>query len=125
MRSVRTSGPSSITTRRICSSSCHADAAGRETGALEKTEIDAFINERWLITVRKDEGFTMDRVLARWDRSTDLARDGVSFLLYGLLDVVVDDYFETVNVFDEFYDSVSEGLFAETPMSRRNSSTGS
>ncbi len=95
---------------------CHATRLDRETGEFRTTEVDAFINDRWLITVRKDEGFTMDRVRARWDRSPDLAREGVSFLLYGLLDVVVDGYFDTVNVFDEFYDSVSEGLFAETPM---------
>ena len=116
MRSVRTSGRSSTTTRRISSSSATRTRLDDETGALETTELDAFINDRWLITVRKDEGFTMDRVLARWDRSPDLAREGVSFLLYGLLDVVVDGYFDTVSVFDEFYDSVSEGLFAETPM---------
>ena len=40
----------------------------------------------------------------------------MSFLLYGLLDVVVDGYFDAVQLFDEFYDAVSEGLFAERPM---------
>jgi magnesium transporter len=78
--------------------------------------VDAFIGDRWLITVREDEGFTMDRVMARWDRSPELAKEGVSFLLYGLLDVVVDGYFDTVNAFDEYYDSVSEDLFAEKPV---------
>ena len=38
----------------------------------------------------------MDPVLARWDRSPDLTTNGVSFLLYGLLDVVIDGYFDTV-----------------------------
>ena len=36
-------------------------------------EIDAFIHPRWLVTVRKDEGFALEPVLERWDRSTDLA----------------------------------------------------
>jgi magnesium transporter len=88
----------------------------RDQGALEESEIDAFINERWLITVRKDEGFAVDQVLARWDRSPDLARNGVSFLLYGLLDVVVDGYFDAVEVFDAYYDEVSDGIFAERPL---------
>ena len=78
--------------------------------------MDAFINARWLITVRKDDGFPMEPVMDRWDRSPDLTRYGVSFLLYGLLDVVVDSYFETVQAFDEYYDEVSEGIFAETPL---------
>ena len=86
-----------------------------EAGRLEETEIDAFINERWLITVRKDDGFPIEPVLERWDRSPDLAVHGVGFLLYGLLDVVVDSYFDAVQAFDDFYDEVSEGIFAEQP----------
>ena len=53
--------------------SCHAVRVDIEEGALEETEIDAFLNERWFITVRKDEGFSIDPVLERWDRSPDLA----------------------------------------------------
>jgi magnesium transporter len=87
-----------------------------ERGALDETEIDAFINERWLITVRKNEGFSIDPVLERWDRSPDLAVHGVSFLLYGLLDVIVDSYFEAVQSFDEYYEEVSDGIFADRPL---------
>ena len=90
--------------------------ARRRRGELDETEIDAFISKRWLITVRKDEGFSMDAGAGRWDRSPDLAVHGVSFLLYGLLDVVVDGYFDAVQGFDDFYDEVSEGIFSETPL---------
>jgi len=83
---------------------------------LIESEIDAFIGERWLITVRQDSAFDMTEVVARWDRSPDLARHGVGYLVYGLLDVVVDGYFDTVERFDEFYDNVSESIFAEHPL---------
>ena len=73
---------------------CHAAWFDLDSSTLATTEIDAFVNERWLITVRKNEGFPIDRVKARWDRSPDLAVNGVSFLLYGLLDAVVDGYFD-------------------------------
>jgi magnesium transporter len=96
--------------------SCHAVRVDSERGSLDETEIDAFVNPRWLVTVRKDEGVSMEPVKERWDRSSDLARYGVSFLLYGLLDVVVDDYFDAVQSFDDYYDTVSEGLFAGTPL---------
>lgn len=95
---------------------CHAVELNAEDGTLIETEIDAFISERWLVTVRKDENFPLDPVIARWDRSTDLAVHGVSFLLYGLLDAVVDSYFDAVQGFDEFYDQISEGIFAEKPI---------
>ena len=94
----------------------HAVGVDRAAGRLREMEIDAFIGDRWLITVRKDEGFSMAPVLERWNRSPDLAKFGVSFLLYGLLDVVVDGYFDAVEEFDQYYDEVSEGIFADTPL---------
>jgi magnesium transporter len=91
---------------------CHAVRVDTEAGRLDEAEIDAFVNERWLITVRKDAGFSLDPVLARWDRSPDLAAHGVSFLLYGLLDIVVDGYFDAVQAFDTYYQEVSDGIFS-------------
>lgn len=96
--------------------SCHAVRVAPDQGGLEQTEVDAFVGGRWLVTVRKDDGFTMDEVLTRWDRSPDLAVNGVTFLLYGLLDEVIDGYFDTVQAFDDFYDEISEGIFAERPL---------
>jgi magnesium transporter len=96
--------------------SCHAVTVDVERGRLDDTEIDAFLNERWLVTVRKSDGFPMDRVLERWDRSADLAEYGVSFLLYGVLDVIVDSYFDAVQAFDDYYDEVSDGIFADRPL---------
>ncbi len=97
--------------------SCHAVTIASGEAELSVTEIDAFINEHWLITVRKSDSFSMTPVVNRWERSPDLVVHGVSFLLYGLLDVVIDSYFETIECFDEFYDVVSEGIFADEPLS--------
>ena len=96
--------------------SCHSVHLDVEGSSLDESEIDAFVNERWLITVRKNDGFSTDDLLQRWDRSPDLAAHGVSFFLYGLLDVVVDSYFETVQSFDDYYDEVSEAIFSERPL---------
>ena len=92
-------------------------AVSIESGHLEAIEVDAFIHERWLVTVRKDEGFELEPLLARWDRSTDLARHGVGFLVYGLLDIVIDEAFTTLDAFDQYYDDASESVFSEeTPI---------
>ena len=99
--------------------SCHATTVDPDEATLQETEVDAFVGDRWFITVRTDDGFGMDKVVERWDRSPDLAQGGVSFLLYGLLDVVVDDYFESVESFDEYYDKISETIFADNPIDPR------
>jgi magnesium transporter len=96
--------------------SCHAVRVDADAGSLYTTEVDAFIDKRWLITVRKNAGFRIEAVLDRWDRSADLAVHGVSFFLYGLLDVVVDGYFDAIQAFDDYYERVSEGIFAERPL---------
>jgi magnesium transporter len=97
--------------------SCHAVRLDPEGTGLDDTEIDAFVGDRWLITVRENDRFSMDAVLQRWDRSSELAVHGVSFLLYGLLDVVIDEYFEVVRAFEDFYDDISESIFDERPLS--------
>ena len=58
----------------------------------------------------------MNQVLERWDRSPQLAQHGVSFLLYGLLDVVIDTYFDSIEVFDDYYDAISETIFGDHPI---------
>ena len=96
--------------------SCHAIRVDMDKGELDVDEIAAFVSERWLVTVRHDEDFPIDQVRERWDRSKHLAGHGVGYLLYGLIDLVVDGYFEVVSAFDNYYDEVSEGLFADTPL---------
>jgi len=94
----------------------HAVRLPDAEGDLDDTEVDAFINEHWLVTVRKNAGFSMDAVLERWDRSPHLGTRGAGFLLYALLDVIVDGYFDVVQAFDDFYDEISEGIFADNPL---------
>ena len=95
---------------------CHAVTLDIDQAELRTTEVDAFAGSRWLVTVRKDEGFDLTPVLRRWDRSPARTVQGVSFLLYALLDVIVDDYLEVIRQFDEYYDAIGDALFAETPM---------
>jgi magnesium transporter len=95
---------------------CHAVRMEPGATELDKTEIDAFVGDRWLITVRENQRFSMDPVLRRWDRSPELATCGVSYLLYGLLDIVIDGYLGVVRAFDDYYDEISEGIFDERPL---------
>ena len=66
-----------------------------------------------MITVRKDPGFDIDGVVARWDGSSDLAAHGVGFLLWGLLDFVVDGHFASVQQLDEAMEGLEDLLFDE------------
>jgi magnesium transporter len=85
------------------------------TGQLVKHEVSAFVTSQALVTVRKAEGFRIDQVVDRWDQAPDLAKFGVGFLLYGLLDFVVDTHFEAVQTMDAQIESLEEQLFDDDP----------
>jgi magnesium transporter len=80
---------------------------------LVTSEVSAFITSDALITIRKDEGFDIQAVVDRWDASGDLAKYGVSFLLYGLIDYVVDGHFDAVQNLDEAIENLEDLLFDE------------
>lgn len=92
---------------------CHAVSMNKDDGTLAISEINAFVKGNCLITVRKDEAFSMESVFARWNL---IPQNGVnvSFLLYGLLDVVIDGYLDILLEFDDYYDEIGESIFEES-----------
>jgi magnesium transporter len=93
----------------------HLDGA---TGELATSELSAFITERALITVRKDDGLDIGAVTDRWDSSADLAKYGVGYQLHGLIDFIVDEHFAAVQALDESIESLEDQLFSDIPMDR-------
>lgn len=83
--------------------------------ALERHEVDAFITKRALVTVRSDESFPLDGVLDTWDAHTEIAHCGVDFLLWGLLDVVIDTHFDTVQQLDEEIELLEDDVLDPKP----------
>lgn len=83
----------------------------RETGALTSSELAAFITQRALVTVRKDEDFDIEAVVDRWDSSADLSKCGVGFLVHGLLDFVVDGHFSAVQALDDQIEDLEDLVF--------------
>jgi magnesium transporter len=92
---------------------CYAVHVDVDTGELAMSEIAAFITPRALITVRKDDGLDIDTVVSYWDSSSDLAQFGVGYLLYGLLDHIVDGHFAAVQVLDDAIEGLEDRLFAD------------
>jgi magnesium transporter len=89
------------------------------TGELALSELAAFMTSQALITVRKNDGMDIGEVLSYWDGSPDLASEGVGFLLYGLLDNIVDGYFAAVQDLDDLIEQIEDLLFADTRREQR------
>jgi magnesium transporter len=84
-----------------------------DSGELITSELSAFIAKSALVTVQDDDRFDVDALVARWDGSPDLAGHGVSFLLHGLLDLIVDRHFEAVQALDDGIEELEDLLFDE------------
>ena len=84
------------------------------TGQLDMYEVAAFVTSNAMVTVRKTAGFDIDDVVRRWD-STDVGAVTTGFLLYGLLDYVVDTHFEAVQSLDTQIEALEDQLFADDP----------
>jgi magnesium transporter len=85
-----------------------------DSGELRTSEVAVFIMSNALITVRKDEGIDIESIVARWDDSKELAGHGVAFLLWGLLDAIVDGHFEAVQALDTEIEGLEDLLFDDT-----------
>lgn len=85
------------------------------SGELTTSEVAAFVTKQALITVRKDDRFNVDQLVQVWDGSSDLAKNGVSFLLHGLLDHIVDGHFVAVQSLDDEIEELEDHLFDTQP----------
>ncbi len=82
-----------------------------DAGRLTTTEIGAFITPRALITVRRNDGIDIEAVVNRWDENPDLTKNGVAFLLYGLVDYIVDGHMAAVHELDAALEEIEDLLF--------------
>ncbi|MFC1408155.1 magnesium transporter CorA family protein [Streptacidiphilus sp. N1-12] len=83
-------------------------------GRLTAEEVSVFVTPNALITIRKGDRLDLDQVVSRWDDSPDLAKEGVGFLLHGLLDYLVDNHFSAVQELDERIEALEDLLFQES-----------
>ena len=90
-----------------------AYAVGLQGPELEAHEVGIFVTRNAVVTVRAEPGFDIEEVVRRWDSQPDLAGNGVGFLLYGVLDYVVDTHFDAVQKLDELTDALEDRLFDE------------
>ena len=85
---------------------------------LRTTRVSAFLLPRAMVTVRSNPDFDFEEVTERWDENADLLALGPAALLHGLLDVIVDGHFETIQQLDDAIESLEDGLFDEQARTR-------
>jgi magnesium transporter len=82
-------------------------------GHLEFGETHVFVGERFIISVRHGSLKSHIPLRARCEAAPDLLKKGPGFVLYALMDFIVDQYFPIVEALEEQLDQLEDEIFGD------------
>ena len=88
------------------------EVAGDE---LHVGELDVFVGKNYVLSVRSHSEQSFSNVRARCEREPHLLKQGAGFVLYALMDAVVDHYFPVIDALEDELEEVEKRIFAGTP----------
>jgi len=74
-------------------------------------EVDIFVGPNYVLSVRRDTERGFADVRARSENEPDLLMNGAAYVLYALMDKVVDRYFPVLEVLETELESIEEQIF--------------
>lgn len=82
-------------------------------GELRAGEVAVFVEENYVLSVRSrsEQGFL--GVRARCEREPQQLKQGPAFVLYALMDAVVDRYFPIIDALESELDAIEEKIFTQ------------
>jgi magnesium transporter len=86
----------------------------RATGAIEFGETHLFVGSNYVVSVRHGASLPYVEVRSRCEASPDLLAKGPGFVLYALMDFIVDQYFPLVDAFEERLEELEDNIFRQT-----------
>ena len=80
-------------------------------GKIDFGETDVFVGARYVVTVRHGASLPYTDVRARCESTPGLLRKGPGFVLYAIMDFVVDNYFPIVDTLEDELEQLEEEIF--------------
>jgi magnesium transporter len=81
-------------------------------GRLSIGEADIFVGPNFVLSVRSRSNMGFQSVRARAELEPDLLRQGPGYVLYALIDSVVDRYFPVLDLLEDELESIEERIFS-------------
>ncbi|MBA3505480.1 MAG: magnesium and cobalt transport protein CorA, partial [Betaproteobacteria bacterium] len=82
-------------------------------------EVDIFVGRNYILSVRHRTQIGFAAVRARTEREPELLRHGAGYVLYALMDNVVDRYFPVLDQLEVALEQAEEQLFEDTATRRK------
>jgi magnesium transporter len=86
-------------------------AEGAEPNDLRTVEVDLFIGRNYLVTVHHGRLPALEDAAARWTRAGKMLREGIGFLVYTVMDALIDGYFPLIDGIEEMMSEMEVELF--------------
>ena len=83
-----------------------------EAGKIRYGETHLFVGANYVVTVRHGSSFSYREVRARCEANPQLLRQGPGFVLYAIMDFVVDRFFPIVDRLEDEIEELEEQLFS-------------
>lgn len=91
-----------------------------EMGEIQVGEVDIFVGANYVLSVRSRSSIGFLNVRERCENEPHLLKNGAGFVLYALMDAVVDRYFGVVHRLEGELEAIEERIFTEAGSARRN-----
>ena len=88
-----------------------ADTVELADGGLLEGEVDVFVGGDYVLSVRKKAREGFGNVRQRAEREPHLLKEGPGYVLYALMDTVVDRYFPVIDALEEELERIEERIF--------------
>jgi len=90
---------------------------GKQPCSIQYGEIHIFLGSNFILTVRHGYGTSFTPVRTRAEATPELLKQGPAFVLYALMDFIVDQYFPIVDALGEELELLEQRVFTQ-PFSR-------
>lgn len=94
----------------VCHALTNTDA---EKFNLRVEEIDILVGPDYVVTIHDGPVEPLSDLRGRWQRRPEMMKSGAAYLLYEILDEILDDYFPLLDQMDERIDDFENRLFQE------------
>ena len=85
----------------------------RDQGRIDFGETHIFVGPRYVVSVRHGSSLSYVEVRSRCETTPQLLCKGPGFVLYALMDFIVDQYFPIINVLEDELETLEEEIFGE------------
>ena len=84
-----------------------------EAAGLTLGELNVFVGENYVVSVRNRSEHGFVDVRERCEREPELLRNGPDFVLYALMDAVVDRYFPVIDALEVELETIEQQIFTQ------------